>query len=121
MADRVLFIGWGQTVRGREERALEVFNETVGLYGRMQQDGRIEKFDVCLLEPHGGGLDGYAALYGSEQQINDVRGDAEFQRSMIDADLIVEELGLITGWVNEGIAQQITAFQEAVAKVPQHT
>ncbi len=28
MADRVLFIGWGETVRGREERALEVFNET---------------------------------------------------------------------------------------------
>ena len=49
MADRVLFIGWGTTVRGREERALEVFNEAVGLYGRMQQDGRIESFDVTLL------------------------------------------------------------------------
>ena len=33
MAERMLFIGWGQVARGREERALEVFNETLGLYG----------------------------------------------------------------------------------------
>ena len=117
MADRALFIGWGQTVRGREERALEVFNETVGMYGRMQQDGRIEKFDVCLLEPHGGGLGGYIALHGSEQQLADVRTDAEFQRSMIDANMIVEELGLVMGWVNEGVAQQMAMYQEAIAKV----
>ena len=35
MADRVVFISWGQVVRGREERAMENFNETIGLYGKM--------------------------------------------------------------------------------------
>ena len=30
MADRVLFIGWSTPVRGREERGLEVFNESIG-------------------------------------------------------------------------------------------
>src|SRR5215212_2888593 len=89
MADRVLFIGWGQTVRGREERALEVFNETIGLYGRMQQDGRIEKFDVCLLDPHGGGLEGFVTLQGSAQQIAAVYEDEDFRRNMVDASLIV--------------------------------
>ena len=119
MADRVLFIGWGQTVRGREERALEVFNETMGLYGRLQQEGRIEKFDVCLLEPHGGGLDGFIALHGDEQQLASVRTDPEFQRNMVDASLIVDELGVIDGYVGEGIAGQMAMYQEAVAKVPQ--
>ena len=47
MADRMLFIGWGTPVRGREERGLEVFNEALGLLGRMEQDGRIEGFDVA--------------------------------------------------------------------------
>ena len=46
MADRLLFISWGSVVAGREEIALEVFNESVGLYGRLQQDGRIEGFDT---------------------------------------------------------------------------
>ena len=64
MADRMLFIGWGTPVRGREERGLEVFNESIGLYGRMQQEGRIEKFDVVLLDPNAN-LAGYIELHGS--------------------------------------------------------
>ena len=43
MADRAMFVGFGQPVRGREERAVEVFNEFVGMFGRMQADGRIEE------------------------------------------------------------------------------
>jgi len=58
MADRVLFISWGTAVRGREERGLEIFNEAVGILGRMQEEGRIEKFDVVLLDPNGE-LNGY--------------------------------------------------------------
>jgi hypothetical protein len=119
MADRVLFIGWGETVRGREERALEVFNESVGLYGRMQQDGRIEKFDVCLLRPHGGGLEGFMALHGSADQIAAVQNDPEFERTIVDASLIVDDIGVIQGTINEGIAPQMALFQEAIAKVPQ--
>ena len=49
MADRILFITWKAPVRGLEERAVESFNEAIGLYGRMQQEGRIESFDVALL------------------------------------------------------------------------
>ena len=119
MADRMLFIGWGETVRGREERALEVFNEAMGMYGRLQQEGRIEKFDVCLLDPHGGGLAGFVALHGSAEQIAEVQNDPEFRRNMADATLIVNELGIVPGHVNEGIAGEMALFQEAIAKVPQ--
>lgn len=119
MADRVLFIGWGANVHGREERGLEVFNEAMGMYGRMQQDGRIEKFDVCLLDPHGGGLSGCITLHGSDDQLRAVEADPDFRRNMVDASLIVEELGVIRGSVNEGVADQIAMYQEAIAKVPQ--
>ena len=67
MADRLLFLSWGTPVRGLEERGLEVFNEALGLYGRMQQDGRIEFFDVVLLTPNGE-LNGYMELRGSAAQ-----------------------------------------------------
>src|SRR5687768_17999056 len=68
MADRAMFVGFGQPVRGREERAVEVFNEFVGLCGRMQADGRIEDMDVTLLDPHGGDLGGFFMLHGSAEQ-----------------------------------------------------
>jgi hypothetical protein len=118
MADRLLFIGWDHPVRGREERAIEVFNESVGYYGRLQQDGRIERFDVAFLLPHGG-MGGYFALQGSAEQVNAVREDAEFRRIMTDANLAVEGITILNGLVGQGIADQMAMFQEGIAKVPQ--
>lgn len=118
MADRVLFISWGSTVTGREERGLEVFNESIGLYGRMQQEGRIESFDVALLNPNEG-IDGYIQIHGSADQLNAVREDEDFRRTMLDAQLIVSRLSMVTGLTGDGIAEGMALYQEAVAKVPQ--
>jgi hypothetical protein len=95
-----------------------VFNEALGLYGRMQQDGRIESFDVTLLTPNGE-LNGYMALRGSADQLAAARDSEDFQRVTIDAALVVDDLRLIDGYVNEGIARQMALYQEATAKVPQ--
>ena len=118
MSDRVLMISWGEPVRGREERGLEVFNEAVGLFGRMQQDGRLESFDVVLLNPNGD-IAGYIELHGSNEQIAALDQDEEFMRSTIDASLIVENFRHTVGYTNEGVARQMAMYQEAVGKVPQ--
>ena len=118
MADRVLFIGWGTPVRGREERGLEVFNETIGLYGRMQQEGRIDSFDVVLLGASLG-LNGYIELHGSPEQLNTVRESEDFRRSIADASLIVDDIRVVDGFANEGVARQMAIYQESIAKVPQ--
>jgi hypothetical protein len=118
MADRMLFIGWGESVRGAEERGIEVFNEALGLLGRMQQDGKIEKFDVALLAPNSD-LAGFISVQGTAQQIAAVREDPEWQRNTVDASLIVDGLRHIEGYTNEGVAQQMTLYTDAVARVPQ--
>ncbi|MGP0102201.1 MAG: hypothetical protein ACLPUT_11360 [Solirubrobacteraceae bacterium] len=118
MADRMLFIGWGTPVRGREERGLEVFNEAIGLYGRMQQEGRIEKFDVVLLGPNAD-LSGYIELYGSAEQLAAVRESEDYRRTLADAGLVVDALRQIDGYANEAIAAQMALYQESVARVPQ--
>jgi hypothetical protein len=120
MADRVLFIGWGTPVRGSEGRGLEVFNEALGLLGRMQQEGRIEGFNVVLLDPNGD-LNGYVEVQGSAEQITALRADEEFQRNTIDASLVVDDLRHLEGHTNEGVAQQMTLYTEALSQVPQRT
>ena len=117
MADAGLFIGWGDVVRGREDRALEVFNETIEFYGQLQSDGRIEDFEVALLEPHGGELAGYVLLRGSEEQMDAVRHDEDFQRLMQRADLIVEGLGVVHALIGDGLARGISIYQEELAVV----
>jgi hypothetical protein len=118
MADRVMFIGWGTPVRGREERALEVFNESVGLYGRMQQDGRIESFDVMLLGANSV-LNGFMLLNGTAAQIAALNDDEEFTRAILDASMIVDDLNVMPGYANEGVGPQMMLYAEAAAKVPQ--
>lgn len=118
MADRLLFLCWGPPAKGREERALEVFNDAMGLLGRMQQDGRIEKFDVALLEPNAE-LGGYVQIQGTSEQIAALREDEEFVRNTADAQLNVERIRHIGGYANEGVSRQIEVYREAVSKVPQ--
>jgi hypothetical protein len=117
VADAGLFIGWGEVVRGREDRAVDVFNETVEMYGQMQADGRIESFDLALLNPHGGELQGFALLRGSEAQIDAVGRDEDFQRVMTKASLIVDDLGIISAAINEGLARAMSLYQEEIAVV----
>jgi hypothetical protein len=115
MADAGLFIGWGEVARGREERALEVFNETIGYYGRLQEEGRIESFEVSLLQPHGGDLAGFVLLRGSEDQIDAIQHDDEFERLMTRANFIVDNLGVVPAAIGEGIARQIGIYESEVA------
>jgi hypothetical protein len=49
VADAALFIGFGEVVRGREKRALKNFNDSTEYYTGLQNEGRIESFDVLFL------------------------------------------------------------------------
>ena len=99
---------------------MESFNDIVGLLGRFQQEGRVERFDIVFLDPHGGDLGGCFLLTGTADQLHGIREDEDFQREMVRADLIVDGLGLIDGYTGEGIASQMEMYMEAVAGVPQN-
>ena len=114
MAEAGLFIGWGQVVRGREKRALEVFNESVEYWGGLQSDGKIEDFEVVLLTPHGGDLGGFALLRGSTDQISALRGDEEFDRRITRADLIVENQGVVDAAIGEGLGRVMGVYQDEI-------
>jgi GNAT superfamily N-acetyltransferase len=117
MTDRALFVGFGAPVRGREERAIEVFGEFVEMFGRMQSDGRIEGMDVALLDPHGGELGGFFMVHGTAEQCAALGNDEEFRRASIDASLIVENFGVVPAATGEGVGREMAMYSEAVAKV----
>jgi hypothetical protein len=117
MADRALFIGFGAPARGREARAIEVFNEFVGMLGRMQSDGRIEGMSATLLDAHGGDLGGFFLVHGSAEQCAALQNDDEFRGAMIDATLVVDSLGVVPAVTGEGIGPEMARYAEAVAKV----
>ena len=117
MADRALFVGFGVPVRGREERAIAVFNEFVAMFGRMQSDGRIEGMDVALLDAHGGDLGGFFMVHGSAEQCAALQYDEEFRGAVVDASLIVENLGVVPAATGAGVGNEMAIYSEAVGKL----
>jgi hypothetical protein len=113
MAEAGLFVGWGQGVRGREAKGLEVFNEAVEFYTGQQSSGAIESFEV-LLGPHGGDLAGFILVRGSQEQIAAVRANEDFQRLNARAAAIVDGLGIIDAVLGDGLGPAISTFQEVI-------
>jgi hypothetical protein len=117
MADAGIFIGWGPPVRGREAKSLEVFNESVQYWGQLQQDGKIESFEVALLSPHGGDLGGFALLRGTQEGLDEVRNSDEFARTLARAGLIIEGLGVVGAVLGEQLGTQMGIYQEQIAEL----
>jgi hypothetical protein len=117
MADAALFVGWGPPVRGREEKGLEVFNEALAYYGQKQESGAIESFEVVLVAPHGGDLAGFILVRGSQEQLNALRLEDDFDRLNTRADQIVERFGVVDAAVGEGVGRAIAFYQEAIGEL----
>lgn len=119
MAGEALFLGWGQVVRGREQLALQVFQESVGYYGKLQEEGQIERFDAYLLDPHGGDLDGFFILHGEQSALDAIRSSADFQRLLARAGSVVNNLGLVSAYSGDALGQQMAIFGELSQELPQ--
>jgi hypothetical protein len=115
MAGEALFIGWGAVVRGREQTSLQVFQETIEFWSAAQQAGRIESFTPYLLQPHGGGLAGFMLLTGERAKLDELRSSDDFARVMARAGMVVDELGAVSAYGGDALAQQLGQFQQVAA------
>ncbi len=97
MANASLFIGWGVIVRGREELALRVLEEASQTWERFTKEDRLEGWDGFFLEPHGGDLEGFFLLHGSEERLAELRRDDQFQRIVQRGRLVVDSFGVVPG------------------------
>ena len=115
MAMSALFIGWGQGVRGREQKALEVFQEALQYYGRLQQEGEIQSFEPVALEPHGGDLAGFLLIKGDPDKLARLRASDEFIALNTRGQMVVENFGVAGAFVGEGLQSLFADFGKQAA------
>ena len=115
MADAAIFVGWGPVVRGREMKALGVFNEALGYYGRLQQEGTIESFEPVLLSAHGGDLAGFVLIRGDRAKLDALKTTDEFARTTLRANLIVENLGVVDAAIGANLATGLATYAAQIA------
>jgi hypothetical protein len=115
MANAAIFIGWGAVIAGREQKALQVFNEVLQHYTQLQQQGEIESFEPVGLEPHGGDLAGCLIIRGEREQLNRLRASEAYQRLNARGLLVVQNFGAVDAYIGEGLAQLFGTFQQQAA------
>ena len=110
MADAGLFVGWGEVVRGRETEAVDLFNEILGYYTRLQEEEAIESFEPVFLEPPGGALNGYILTRGAADKLAALRVSEEFTQFSLRATLIVDGFGVVGADMAERLQRQMEFY-----------
>lgn len=115
MADAGLFIGWGEVARGRETEAVELFNEYLAYYTRLQEEGEIDSFEPVFLEPHGGDLTGFVLVRGEAEKLAAIRVSDEFTQFSLRAGLVVDSFGVVGADLAERLQRQMAFYTEQIA------
>jgi hypothetical protein len=103
MANACLVIGWNKAISGREQLAMELFQTTMGYYGKLQAAGTIESFEPVILHPHGGDLNGFIFIRGDAQKLAALTVAPEFVDFQTQAILCLEGVGVAQGHIGEGV------------------
>jgi fructose/tagatose bisphosphate aldolase len=114
MAEAALCQLWGAVVPGREKEALNVYNETMQYWAGLQQEGKIERFEVTVLAPSGGEVTGFLVARGTAGQIDSLRRTKEYQQRVARVQLVVSHLSVADAYVDEGLAQIMGQYQEVI-------
>ena len=118
MAERALFLGWGRPVVGREQIALELFQEAASFCAQAQQSERLESFEIVLLEPHGGELYGFVLVRGGVEQLQALHVSDDFHDLISRANLVAERVGVVGGAVDAGLAPALERLRRNVVQLP---
>jgi hypothetical protein len=117
MSEAALCTVWGLPVPGREKHALDVYSEALQYWGRLQQEGKIERFDVVVFAPTGGDLTGLILARGTQAQLDSVRHSDEYERLLNRVQLVVQHVRAADAYVDEGLARIMSQYTDEVARV----
>ena len=117
MANGALVIGWGSVIPGREQKSLQVFNEALQYYARLQQQGTIESFEPVALDYHGGDLQGFLLIRSDREKLNALRTNEEFLRLTNRVGLVVDNFGVITAFIGEELRRLYADYRTQASEL----
>jgi len=105
------------TAAGRERRSVELFGESLKYLTGLLAEGRIASVEPFFLEPHGGDLEGFFLVRGELAELNKIRGEDDFQRMAVRAQVIVQNFGVVGAITGERLNSHMAWFAEAARQV----
>jgi hypothetical protein len=96
MSNAALYIKWGQPVRGRESKSIEVFMHALEYYASLEKQKKIAAQRVYVAETGDfGQFGGFILLEGDVAQLRAVLDSEDYKNLLMQAHQIVEHLETI--------------------------
>jgi hypothetical protein len=93
MSNAALYIKWGQPVRGRETKSIEVFMHALEYYGALEKQKKITAQRVYVAETGDlGKFGGFIVLEGDVAQLRAVLDSDDYKNLIMQAHQVVEHL-----------------------------
>lgn len=115
MAQAGFWVAWGLPTQGRERQALDLFNEQ-GLLGPPdagRADRALRHSDPQAADHRAGG---FVLIQGTQEQIDSLRRDNDFQRRVTQVQLVADRVGIVDAWVNQGLDEATDLYEQALRK-----
>jgi hypothetical protein len=116
MAETGFWVAWGLPTQGREKQALDLLTESRGYLERLARDGQIERFDIVILRPQTTELGGFFLIQGTQEQIDALRHNGDFEVWVNRVQLVADRVGIVDAWVGEGITEASDLYEQALRK-----
>ena len=108
--DAAIVTTWGAPVRGREAKALEVFMEFLGFWGKMAAEGKCSEAEAFLTSDGSGGM---SVVRGKVDALAEIWQSEECLRMIEKGQFIVEDLKSQWYWTgDEGIQHLMGMYAE---------
>lgn len=115
MSDHGLVLAWGTPVRGREQKAMEVFLEGQELVAKAEANGEIASSETVINQPSAGGIPGgHTVVWGTPEQIDAYERSEGFERIVARAGLIVDGLGVTRAIRGDALVQAMGRWGESI-------
>ncbi len=116
MSSNAIFFGWNRSIPGREQLSAAHFGEFVQYLGGLQQAGAIHSFDAVFLEIHGGDLNGFFLIRGTNAQLGAVEASEVWLNHVLRADFHLQGAGVVRGATGEQVSERMAHW---VKNIPQ--
>jgi hypothetical protein len=105
-----MLVGWNRVAPGQDRAAVELWTEMIGWLRALHAAGRIDHFEPVLLVAHGGSLNGFALVRGSQDQIDRVRNSDEFLRLNVRANKHLDGFTVLRAHFGEEVAHILRLY-----------
>jgi len=114
MADYGIAITWGDPKPGREQKALELFGDSVTINDKAVSNGKIASWDVVVFELSATPPAGVIRMYGTQDQIEEFIGSEDFQGPVGRASVLLNNVGIRRFQTGAALAEGLTRYTKLI-------